>query len=144
MRCFQTSEPVSDQPAYGGDIQSLVPVRIFFEVRQRELEQRGGGMPMIFLQMDKCAGQLNQPFVKRSVGPVLVLEPQIFQHVVRFVKKLPVEAIEIAGVMRIKFLSAEGLNQGGDAGALVTHGKSLRLQSPKSKAKLGRAALLRS
>ncbi len=76
---------------------------------------------MIFLQMDECAGQLNQPFVKRSVGPVFVLEPQLFQHFVRLVKKLPVEAIKIAGVMRVEFLSAERLDPGGDAGALVAH-----------------------
>jgi hypothetical protein len=40
---------------------------------------------------------------------------------VRLVKKLPVEAIKIAGVMRVEFLSAERLDPGGDAGALVAH-----------------------
>ena len=126
MRSFQASEPVSDQPASGCNVQSLVLVRIFFEIRQRELEQRGGGARAVLLQMHKCAGQLNQPFVKRAVGSVFVLEPQIFQHFVRFVKKLPVEAIEIAGVMRVEFLSSEGFDPGGDAGALVTHDESLK------------------
>src|ERR1017187_7051250 len=108
-------------------------VRIFFEVRQRELEQRSGGARTIFLQMDKCAGQLNQPLVKRSVGSVFVLEPQIFEHVVRLVKKLAVETIEITEVMRVEFLFAEGLDQGGDACALVTHGLRLKSEarSPK-------------
>ena len=135
MRSFQASEPVSDQPAYGGGIQTLVFIRIFFEIRQRELEQRGGGTQAVLLQMHKRPGQLNQPFVKRSVGSGFVLEPQIFQHFVRFVKKLPVEAIEIAGVMRVEFLSAEGLDPGGDAGALVTHMKRVKskARSPKSK-----------
>src|ERR1017187_6049799 len=92
-------------------------------------------MRTIFLQMDKCAGPLNQPFVKRSVGPVFVLEPKMFQHFVRFVKKLPVEAIEIPGIMRVEFLSAERLHLGGDAGALVTHITRVKskARSPKSK-----------
>jgi hypothetical protein len=54
---------------------------------------------------------------------------------VRFVKKLPVETIEIAEVMRVEFLSAEGLDPGGDAGALVTHMNRVKskARSPKSK-----------
>ncbi len=121
MGGFQASEPVSDQTACGGDVQLLVPARIFFKICQGELEQRGSGTRMIFLQMDKCPGELDQTLVKHAIGSVFVLEPQIFQHLMRLVKKLPVEAIEKAGVMRVESLSVEGLNPGGDAGALVTH-----------------------
>ena len=53
---------------------------------------------------------------------MLVLEPQILEHVVRLVEKLAVETIKITKVMRVEFLSAEGLDHGGDAGAFVAHG----------------------
>ena len=95
---------------------------IFFKVRLRELEQGGGWTQPIFLQVDKGPGELDEAFVKVSIRPVAVRQPQILEHVVRLVKKLAVEAIEIAEVMRIQFLSLEGFDHRGNAGALVTHG----------------------
>ena len=133
MRSFQASEPVSDQPAYGGDIQTLVLARIFFEIGQRELEQRGGGMRTVFLQMHKRAGQLNQPLVKRAVGPVFVLEPQMFQHFVRLEKKLPVEAIEIAEVMRRRAFRPRTAPTILAMRALLWLTGKVKVQSPKSK-----------
>src|ERR1039458_383391 len=83
--------------------------------------------------MDKCAGQLNQPLVKRAVGPVFVLEPQMFQHFVRFEKKLPVEAIEITGVMRIELFVPELLHHFGDACAFAIHGLKVKSKAQKSR-----------
>jgi hypothetical protein len=62
----------------------------------------------------------------------------MFQHFVRLVKKLAVKAIEIASVMRVEFLSAEGLDPGGDACALVTHMKKVKSNARSLKSKVVR------
>jgi len=49
--------------------------RIFFQISAGELEQRGGGLRVVPLQMHKRPGQLNQPFVKSAVRAVPVVEP---------------------------------------------------------------------
>ena len=74
------------------------------------------------MQMYERAGQLNQPFVKHSVGPVFVLEPQVFQHFVRLVKKLAVETVKIADVVLVEFVSLVLFDQRGDAFVFATHG----------------------
>ena len=109
--------------------------RIFFQVGFCELEQRGGGAQPVFLQMHERARKLYQAFVKITVRAVLVRQPQIFQHVVRLVKKPAVEAVEVAEIMRVEFPSTEGFDHRGDACAFVAHGFRLKsnLQSLKSK-----------
>jgi ParB family chromosome partitioning protein len=111
--------------------------RVFFQVRLRELQQRGGGAQPVFLQMHERARKLDEALVKISIRAVSVFEPQIFQHVVRLVKKLAVEAIKITEVMRVKFMSPEGFDHRGDAGAFVAHGFKLRprVRIPKFKVK---------
>jgi len=107
----------------------------FSSLASASLNSAAAGRRRFFLQVYKRAGQLNQPLVKRAVGTGFVLQPQIFEHFVRLVKKLAVETIAIAKIMRVEFLSAEGLDPGGDAGALVAHRFNLnpKVQSPKSK-----------
>jgi hypothetical protein len=41
---------------------------------------------------------------------------------VRLVKKLAVEAVEKTKIVRVEFVSPEGFDHRGDAGAFVTHG----------------------
>ena len=109
--------------------------RIFFQIRLRQLEQRGGWTQPVFLQMHECARQLDEALVKISVRAVAVGQPQILEHIVRLVKKLAVEAVEIAEVMRVQFLSPEGFDHRGDAGAFVTHRFRIKskARSPKVK-----------
>jgi hypothetical protein len=57
--------------------------------------------------MDKSSGQLNEPSVKRVIRTVPFLQPQLLQHFVRFEKKLAIEAIKIAQVMRIEFSTTQ-------------------------------------
>jgi ParB family chromosome partitioning protein len=113
----------------------FVHARIFFQVSAGELEERGGGAQAVFLQMHERTCELDESLVKISVRAMLVRQPQIFQHVVRLVKKLAVEAVEIAEVMRGEFVSPEGFDHRGDAGAFVTHRFRVKskVQSPKSK-----------
>src|SRR5271154_6001765 len=85
--------------------------------------------------MHERARELDESLVKISIRAVSVFEPQIFQHIVRLVEKLAVEAVEIAEVMRVEFVSLEGFDHRGDAGAFVTHGGMLKSngRSPKAK-----------
>ena len=83
----------------------LVRGRIFFQIGQRQLEERRRRLRAVLLQMDKRAGQLNQSLVERAVRPVPVREPEVFQHLVRLKKFPPVEQLEIAGVMRVELPS---------------------------------------
>ncbi len=124
MRLLQVIQPFLGQIMDNLQIQMLVLARIFFEIGLREFEQSGGGTQPIFLQMHKCACELNQPFVKISIRAVSVFEPDVFQNVVRLVKLLFVEQLKIAGVMRVEISGGKLFNHRGDAGALVTHGFS--------------------
>jgi hypothetical protein len=74
------------------------------------------------LQMYECPGKLDETLVKISVRAMPVFEPQILQHVMRLVEKPAVEAVEIAEVMRVEFMSPEGFDHRGNAGAFVAHG----------------------
>src|ERR1019366_6063177 len=119
---LQPLQPVRDQSQHRRQIKPLVTARIFFQVRLRQFEQRGGRTQAAFLQMHKRAGQLDETFVKISIRALTVGQPQIFQHVVRLIKKAAVEAVEIAEIMRVQFLSPKGFDHRGNAGALVAHG----------------------
>ena len=77
---------------------------------------------MIFLQMHKRAGELDQTFVKRAVQAVFVLDPDVFEDFMRLVKKLAVETIKIADVMPVEFVSLVLFHQRGDAFVFATHG----------------------
>ena len=91
---------------------------------------------MIFLQMDECAGQLNQPLEERAVRPVLVLEPDVFEHVMRLEKFLPVEQLEIAGVMRVGLSLAKLPGYCGDAFVLVAHELKVKPKVQRLKSKV--------
>ena len=90
---------------------------------------------MVSLQMDEGAGQLNQPLVKGAIRAVLVAEPKMFQYLVGLVKKLMVETMEIAKIMRIQFLPVMLRGHFGDAFAFAAHGAKVKsnVQSLKPK-----------
>ena len=92
MRPLQIGKPALDHAARGIEIQSFVLERIFFEVGQGQLEQCRRRTQMIFLQMHKRAGELNQALVKRAVRAVFVLQPDVLEDFVRLVKKLAIES----------------------------------------------------
>jgi len=96
--------------------------RIFSQVCIRQFEQRGGGLRMVPLQMHERAGELNQTLVKCAVRSVFVLQPDVFKHFVRLVKKLAVETIKKTDVMLVKFVSLVLFHQRGDAFVFATHG----------------------
>jgi len=93
---------------------------------------------MVSLQMDECAGQLNQPLVKGAIRAVLVTKPKMFQYLVGFVKKLLVETMEIAEIMRVQFLPVMIGNHFGDAFALAAHGFKVKSNTQSLKSKVVR------
>ena len=115
----QLRQPMADELPDAGKIQVLVRRRIFFQARLRELEQGGGGTQPVFLEMHKGAGELDQSLEKIPIRTVPVRQPQIFQHIVRLEKFLPVEQREITGVTRVHAAAGEFLHPAGDALVLV-------------------------
>src|ERR1044071_6475574 len=98
---------------------------ILAQVRAREFEQRRGRLKPLFLQVNESAGQLNQALVKIAVRSFLLRQPHFFKDIVRFVKELAVEAIEVSQVMGIKSLAAKSFNHRGDAWGLAAHRESI-------------------
>jgi hypothetical protein len=56
--------------------------------------------PVLLLQMHEGPGQLDESF-KKSMGRALLLKPEVFQHIMRFVIFLVIKANEIALVTRV-------------------------------------------
>ena len=118
---LQTVQKVLDQRPDAPDIQSQVNIRILPQVGAREFEQSRRRTKAVFLQMNKSARQLNQPFVKRAVRSVTVRQPEFFQYVVRFVKQAPVEAFQVAEKVRVQVAPSTALNPYGDLRAFFSH-----------------------
>ncbi len=106
------------------DVQMHVDWRIPSQVVRSQLKQAGRrsgpsavlgviGAQTLFLKMHKCASDLDKAFEEMvicmgrtdtrgaSVAPILLPQPEILQHVVGFIIKLLVEALEESDVTRI-------------------------------------------
>src|SRR5207249_7479532 len=70
-------------------------------------------------------GKLDETLVEGIVGAAPLGEPQLFEHVVRFVKQPPVEALEVAQVAGVQVTALAALDQRGNLPALLAHRKSL-------------------
>jgi hypothetical protein len=60
-----------------------------------------GGKLIVQFEMNKATRHLNETFIKITVRAVFIIQPQFFQHIMGFVVKLRVEALEITEVMRV-------------------------------------------
>jgi hypothetical protein len=118
---FQPTKPVLNQAKDMGEVEMLMDGRIFFKIGAGEFEQRGRRAQPIFLQMNESAGELDEPLIKRIIRPLTIPEPKLLQHIVRLIKKRPVEAFKIPEVMRVQILTPATVDQGRDFGALFTH-----------------------
>ena len=100
---------------------------ISFQVSARQFEERCGWLKPVFLQVNEGARELDEALVKIAVATLPVRQPQVFKHIMRLVKFLPVEQNEITRVTRIKLTPRSGKLVGhfGDAFALV-HPPSLK------------------
>src|SRR5262249_49557603 len=80
----------------------------------------------VLLQVHKRASELDQPLVEQIVRAAPARQPELLQHVMRLVEKLLVEAMKVAGVMRVKQATLALGDQGGDLRAFLAHAGSLR------------------
>jgi len=111
-------------------VEVLVDGRVGFQIPQRELEEPPGGaqaaavfrvrgMERLLLQMHKGTGELDQPLEKKVIAAVR-LQPEIFEHVVRFVILLRVEAGEEPRVTRVERAIRPGAERGDEGGNPVS------------------------
>lgn len=105
LPCFQLSQPVLNHPEHAGYFQIQMPRRVLLEIGCGELKQSSRGAKAVLLQMNKRAGELNQPFVKSAVRLLPLRQPKFLQHVVRFVEKTTIETLEITKIVRVIFAS---------------------------------------
>jgi hypothetical protein len=118
---FEPCKPCLDQLQHAREIQMFVDGRIFGEIGVREFEQRGGRTQSLLLKMHESARQLDESFVEITIRPAPVREPEFFEDIVRFVKFLPVETIEVAEIVRAQRATLKGCDSLGDLSALFTH-----------------------
>src|SRR5688572_28638212 len=101
-----------------------MPLRKFFKVTARKFEQGRGRAQALFLQMNECAGELNQALVEAIIRAVASLpEPKFLQHVMRFIEHLPIEAFEVTNIVRGQILTPALFDQCGDFWTLLAHSK---------------------
>jgi len=118
---FQAGVPMCDQFQNCGNLQMLVLAGVFRQIRSRQFEQGGRRTKPVLLQVDKGARQLDQAFVKSAVGAVPVLEPKLFQDIMRLVIQAFIKIIEVALVIRIKPAGQGWPNHVRDPLALIFH-----------------------
>ena len=80
--------------------------------------------------MDKRARQLDQPLEKISARPFPVRQPKLLQDIMRLVKQLTVETLEVTQIVRVQLLSAKLFDHRRDLAAFFAHAKSLTEAPP--------------
>ena len=72
----------------------MVDCGIKLKICMRESQKGGCWLWPALLQMDKCTGQLDQPFVERAIGFAPLGQPERLEYFMRFVKELLIKAFE--------------------------------------------------
>src|SRR5262249_39286640 len=86
-------------------------------------------------QMNESARQLDQSFVESAIRSGALSEPEFFQHIVRFVEKLAIKALEVTEVMGVQVAAVETFDQRGDLAAFLIHHAKNNRQSPSGEEK---------
>src|SRR5215510_4964872 len=73
--------------------------------------------------MHERARQLDQSLVEIAAGFLALRQPEMFQHIVRFVKQSPIEKIEVSQVMRVTALAGKPFDERGDLLTLAAHAR---------------------
>jgi hypothetical protein len=68
------------------------------------------GAEMLLAQVNEAAGELDEALVKQLV-PVLALEPEMFEHVVRLVVFATIETNEVPGVAGMQAAGLAGVQR---------------------------------
>jgi hypothetical protein len=99
-----------DQCEHVLQLQRFVDGGIRFQVRFREFEQSRRRPEPAFLQVDESARELNQAFVEGVVRLPALSQPEFFQDIVGFIKKLAIETLEVPEIMRVQLPSPESFD----------------------------------
>src|SRR5439155_13622611 len=115
-------------------IQTTAHAGILAQIVPGQPEEGGGGLEprtsgRVLLQMHKRPGKLDQPFVKIRLGPLSILEPQIFEDVVRLVEQALVKALEVPEIPGIQILPVAARDQPLDLRALLVLAHRSRVQA---------------
>ena len=116
-RRFDARDVVRRQPEHLGNIQTHMLRcirRKIFSGQGKEPHRRAhapsvGRVPgtnALFLQMDECTRKLDESLEEGMIF-VLALQPQVLEHIMRFIVLLGVEADEVSQIARIKSLRRE-------------------------------------
>jgi hypothetical protein len=119
---FQPDHPAPDQILDYANIQRFVKSGISAQVDLREFEQRDCRLAPLFLNVNECSGELNQPLIKEVVGLSALCQPQLFEHFVGLKEELPIKTLKITDIMSIELPALMGMNQGSNLGGFMTHG----------------------
>lgn len=114
-------EPVFDLVECLRDGQVLVDGPVFLEIGTRQAQERAGRSQPALLDVNQCAGQLNEALIECTVGLRPLRQPDFFQNFVGFEEELAVEAIEECQVLGRQALSQKRLDQGGGPGCFGGH-----------------------
>jgi hypothetical protein len=104
-------DPFSGHGADGGDVEAHAGGSVRGEVGAGELEEARCGVEapailgvvragVVFLEVDKCACELDEAFKKSVVG-ARGAQPEVLQYIVGFVVFACVEPLEVARVARV-------------------------------------------
>ena len=96
-----------------------------FQIRLRQLEERFRWLEPVLLQVNKSARKLDEPFIKEIARPLALGQPKFLEDIVRFIIKLPVEALEVPKIMGIQFPALASGDEFRDFGALMAHAQSI-------------------
>ncbi len=126
VRRHDLRREVAAHPHHRRDIEPQMHISVRFEIRRAQPQEphrrtqprrvfRMRWMEVLLLQMHKGPGHLDQPLEVEMITPFRP-QPQMLEHIMRFVVLPRIEAREIAQILRRQptlRVSAEGLDESG-------------------------------
>lgn len=79
-----------------------MPIGVASQVLRSESQQRGRWLRSALLEVHKSAGKLDQSLVEVEVGTQAILEPEVFQDLMRLEETLLIEQSKETQVPRIE------------------------------------------
>jgi len=89
----------------------MVDCGIKLKICLSKAQQGGCRLPPALLQVDEGACQLDQPFIECAIGIAPLCQPKWFENLMRFVKKLLIEAIEETHVFGFRAAWTQGIDR---------------------------------
>lgn len=117
----QNRQPLASEADDGGDVETLVDRTVGFQVGARQSEQCCGWAEPLLLNVNKGSRELDEAFVKGAIAAVAVLQPKLFQYLMRLEKELAIEAVKKPCVVRVDALAMTAFNETGNFRSFLAH-----------------------